>query len=119
MPEEQAMSKSENPAQNAAVGIGPIKLADYLDQSKLITRTSDNRMIVAEYDQWAGSLESNLTNVLAENIGFLLPTDQIYFYPWRTSVPRAPCSWARSGARPGPPPRRPLSSPVSTRFATA
>jgi len=71
MPEEQAMSKSENPAQNAAVGIGPIKLADYLDQSKLVTRTGDNRMIVAEYDQWAGSLKSNLTHVLAENIGFL------------------------------------------------
>jgi hypothetical protein len=87
MPEDQAMSKSENPAQNAAVGIGPIKLADYLDQSKLVTRTSDNRMIVAEYDQWAGSLQSNLTHVLAENIGFLLPTEHIYFYPWRTSVP--------------------------------
>ena len=87
MPEDQAMSKSENPAQNAAVGIGPIKLANYLDQSKLVTRTSDNRMIVAEYDQWAGSLKSNLTHVLAENIGFLLPTDRIYFYPWRTSVP--------------------------------
>lgn len=87
MPEDQAVSKSEVPARNAAVGIGPVKLADYLDQSKLVTRTSDNQMIVAEYDQWAGSLKSNLTNVLADNIGFLLPTDRIYFYPWRTSVP--------------------------------
>jgi uncharacterized lipoprotein YmbA len=32
-------------------------------------------------------LQSNLTHVLAENIGFLLPTDHIYFYPWRTSAP--------------------------------
>ena len=87
MPEDQAMSRSENPARNAAVGIGPTKLADYLDQSKLVTRTGDNRLVKAEYDQWAGSFEDNFVNVLAENIGFLLPTDRIYNYPWRTSVP--------------------------------
>ena len=40
----------------------------------------------AEFDLWAGSFEDNLTNVLAENIGFLLPTERIYIYPWRRSV---------------------------------
>ena len=29
----------------------------------------------------------NFTNVLAENIGLMLPTDRIYIYPWRTSLP--------------------------------
>lgn len=85
MPEDQVRSINERPARNAAVGIGPIKLADYLNQSKLVTRTSDNRMVVAGYDQWAGSFEDNFTHVLAENIGFLLPTDRIFFYPWRRS----------------------------------
>jgi uncharacterized protein len=86
MPESQEMSKGENPARNAAVGIGPIKLADYLDQSNLVTRKGDNRLVQAEYDQWAGSLKDNVTNVLAENIGLLLPTERIYIYPWRQSV---------------------------------
>lgn len=87
MSDHQAVSKSESTARNPSVGIGPVKLADYVDQSKLVTRTSDNRMTVADYDQWAGTFGDNLTNVLAENIGFLVPTDRIYIYPWRRSVP--------------------------------
>ncbi len=87
MSDHQAVSKSESTARNPSVGIGPVKLADYVDQSKLVTRTSDNRMTVADYDQWAGNFGDNLTNVLAENIGFLVPTDRIYIYPWRRSVP--------------------------------
>ena len=88
IPEAPAMSKGETtPARNAVIGIGPIKLADYLDQSKLITRTGDNRLVKAEFDLWAGSFKDNLTNVLADNIGFLVPTERIYIYPWRQSVP--------------------------------
>ena len=87
IPEGQAMTKSETPARNAIIGIGPIKLADYLDQSKLVTRTGDNRLVKAEFDLWAGSFKDNLTNVLAENIGILVPTERIYIYPWRQSAP--------------------------------
>jgi len=87
IPEGQVTSKSETPVRNAIIGIGPIKLADYLDQSKLVTRTDDNRLVKAEFDLWAGSFKDNLTNVLAENIGFLVPTERIYIHPWRRAVP--------------------------------
>ena len=87
MSENEAKVKNDTPARDAIIGIGPIKLADYLDQSKLVTRTGDNRMVKAEFDLWAGSFKDNLTNVLAENIGFLVPTEHIYIYPWRQSVP--------------------------------
>ncbi len=85
--EDQTISKRKTPAQNAVIGIGPVKMADYLDQSELVTRTSDNQLVKAEYDRWAGSVKDNFINVLGDNIGLLLPTDRIYLYPWRTSVP--------------------------------
>lgn len=85
--EDQAISKRKSPAQNAVIGIGPVKLADYLDQSMLITRTSDNQAVKAEYDRWVGSFKDNFINVLADNIGLLLSTERIYLYPWRVSVP--------------------------------
>ena len=87
IPEGQAIVKSDTLARDAIIGIGPIKLADYLDQTKLVTRTGDNKLVKAEFDLWAGSFKDNLTNVLAENIGFLVPTERIYIYPWRQSVP--------------------------------
>jgi uncharacterized lipoprotein YmbA len=85
--EDKAMAKSDTPAPDTRIGIGPIKLADYLDHSKLVTRTGDNRLVKAEFDLWAGALKDNLTNVLAENIGLLVPTERIYIYPWRLSEP--------------------------------
>jgi uncharacterized lipoprotein YmbA len=87
MQSDEVISRRESPAQNAVVGIGPVKLADYLDQSDLLTRRGDNQLIKAEYDRWAGSFKNDFVNVLAENIGFLVPTERIYLYPWRGSVP--------------------------------
>jgi uncharacterized protein len=85
--EDQVISKRKSPAQNAVVGIGPVKLADYLDQSMIVTRTGENQAVKAEFDRWVGSLKDNLINVLADNIGLLLPTERIYLFPWRVSVP--------------------------------
>ena len=87
MQPDEVTSKRGSSAQNAVIGIGPVKLADYLDQSDLVTRTSDNQLVKAEYDRWAGSFKDDFINVLAENIGFLVPTERIYLYPWRGSVP--------------------------------
>jgi hypothetical protein len=86
IPEDQVISR-KSPAQNAVIGIGPVKLADYLDQAMLVTRTSDNQAVKAEYDRWVGSFKDNFINVLADNIGFLLSTERIYLYPWRMGVP--------------------------------
>jgi len=85
--QDQVSYKRKSPAQNAVIGIGPTKLADYLDQTKLVTRTSGNQLVKAEYDRWVGSFKDNFINVLADNIGFILPTQRIYLYPWRSSVP--------------------------------
>jgi hypothetical protein len=85
--QDQVISKRSSPVQNAIIGIGPVKQADYLDQPRLVNRTSDNQLIVAEYDRWVGSFKDNFVNVLADNIGFLLPTERIHFYPWRKSMP--------------------------------
>jgi len=87
MQEDQVIVKRKSPVQNAVIGIGPIKLADYLDQSQIVTRTTDNQLVKAEYDHWVGSFKDNFINVLADNIGFLLHTEKIYLYPWRMSVP--------------------------------
>ena len=66
----------KSPAQNAVIGIGPVTMADYLDQSDLVTRTGDNQLLKAEYDRWAGSFKDDFINILAEDIGLLCrPTD--------------------------------------------
>jgi uncharacterized lipoprotein YmbA len=85
--EDQVIPARKSPARHAVIGIGPVRLADYLDQSMLITRTRDNQAVKAQFDRWVGSLKDNVSNVLADNIGQLLSTERIYLYPWRISGP--------------------------------
>lgn len=81
---EQVSSKTDA---KISVGIGPIEIADYLNQKNIITRTNDNTINQANYDQWSGSLKDNLITVFSENIGYLLKIDSIFVYPWRTFIP--------------------------------
>jgi uncharacterized lipoprotein YmbA len=85
--QDQLVSRRSSPVHNAVIGIGPVKLAEYLDESLIVTRTTDNQLEKAQFNRWVGSFKDNFINVLADNIGVLLSTDRIYLYPWRLSVP--------------------------------
>jgi uncharacterized lipoprotein YmbA len=85
--QDQFVSHRSNPAHNAVIGIGPVKMAEYLDESLIVTRTSDNELAKAQFHRWVGSFKDNFINVLADDLGSLLSTDRIYLYPWRLSVP--------------------------------
>lgn len=82
--EDQELVNESNASGDLAIGVGPIKVADYLTQSRIVTRMYDNKIDQAEFDQWSGSLKNNIINVLADNIGSLLKTDKIFVHPWRS-----------------------------------
>lgn len=85
--EGQQLLKGSSASSNLAIGIGPVKLADYLTQSRIVTRADDNKIVQAEFDQWSGSLQNNIINVLADNIGSLLNTEKVFVHPWRSFIP--------------------------------
>ncbi|MCH8055072.1 MAG: membrane integrity-associated transporter subunit PqiC [Deltaproteobacteria bacterium] len=70
-----------------AIGVGPVDLPRYLDRPQIVTRTSRNELDLAEFDQWAEPLKDNFSNVLAENLSILIPTDRIAVFPWNRSTP--------------------------------
>ena len=75
--------------QGVAVGLGPIRLPEYLDRPQIVTRVSPNEVRFAEYHRWAGPLAGDLSNILAENLSILLGTDHIALYPWKSTTPIA------------------------------
>jgi uncharacterized lipoprotein YmbA len=87
-----------------AVGVGPVEIPDYLDQAQIVTRTDQNRLIVAEFDLWGGSLKTDVTRVLVENLSALLAGDGMSIFSWRAHVPnmhKLPVSLIRFDAAPG------------------
>lgn len=69
------------------VGVGPVFLPDRLDRPQIVTRVGENRLHLAEFDQWAAPLRDSFPRVLADNLSILIPTDHIFIFPWTTEEP--------------------------------
>jgi uncharacterized protein len=76
-----AASASAGPS----VGVGPVELPKALNRPQIMTRKGQNEFALAELDQWAEPLDENFTQVLAENIATLPPTQRMTVYPWDRS----------------------------------
>jgi hypothetical protein len=70
-----------------AIGIGPIRLPEYLDRRNIIVRNSRNEFELAEDSQWAEPVGDTVARVLADNLSVLLGTYRITQFPWRSSMP--------------------------------
>jgi uncharacterized protein len=64
------------------IGVGPVTLPPYLDRPQIVTRASRVKLDLAEFDQWAASLQDTVARVLAENLSLLIPTDRVVLHPW-------------------------------------
>ncbi len=71
----------------AAIGVGPVKIPEYLDRSGIVTRVASNELMVSEFSKWAEPLEESFPRVLAENLSSLLCTKTVLIFPWKGSIP--------------------------------
>ena len=83
----EAAQKAVSADHNIAIGIGPVKIPDYLDRPNIITRTGQHEVNIDDFNKWAGSLKSDISRVLAENLSIILSTDRVYTYPWESYIP--------------------------------
>jgi uncharacterized lipoprotein YmbA len=80
-------STQERPVRELALGIGPVKLPEYLDRPQIVIENDGPQIQLAEFEQWAEPLDENITRVLASNLGTLLATRQVSRYPWPPGTP--------------------------------
>jgi uncharacterized lipoprotein YmbA len=70
-----------------SIGIGPVRLAEYLDRRSIIMRNSDNGIELLELSQWAEPLSESFARAMADNLSVLLGTQRVFHFPWRSAVP--------------------------------
>ncbi len=85
-PGEAGAPVSQQNTRGLVLGLGPIKLPDYLDRSEIVTRVDSNRLQFSENDHWAEPLKNNFSRVLSQNLSSLLGNQQIVNFPWYTST---------------------------------
>lgn len=69
-------------AKKPLIGIGPLSLPALLDRRQIVTRTENNSVQMAEFDQWAAPLKDNIIAVLTKNVATLQPHSIVRAYPW-------------------------------------
>lgn len=63
-----------------------IELPDYLDRPEIVMRTKENQLILSELDLWAGSLKTDVSRVLLENLSSRFAGRDVVFVGPRSSV---------------------------------
>ena len=81
MTEAVELPSGPPPGEGFSLGIGPVKIPDYLNRAQIVTRAGPNRLDVNEFNRWGGSFATNLASVLAQNLSAILGTDDVFIFP--------------------------------------
>lgn len=69
-----------------SLGVGPVEVPAYLDRRSVMVRESENRLALAEFEEWAEPVRDGLSRVLAQNLGVLVCAKPIAVHPWPAGV---------------------------------
>jgi len=68
------------------IGIGVVKMPDYLMSSSLAVRKNAGEVGYSETALWAERLDNGFTRVLGANLSTMIPTDEVRLGAWRADA---------------------------------
>lgn len=68
-------------ASAVSVAVGPVSLPAALDRPQIVVRTGANELRLDDLNRWAGPLQDNLAEVIAQNLLGLLGTPHVSVFP--------------------------------------
>ena len=63
------------------IGVGNIELPNYLDRPQIVTRITNNKLKLGEFDMWAENLSDSFPVILADNLSNLLSDQPVAIIP--------------------------------------
>lgn len=83
-----AMGTPQGAEQAPSLGIGPIKIPEYLNRNSLVYNRGGNLLHVSSNERWAEPLANGVERVMGLNLGRLLNTENVQPFPWyRSQLP--------------------------------
>ncbi|MDD5128263.1 MAG: PqiC family protein [Candidatus Omnitrophica bacterium] len=69
------------------IGVGPVKIPDYLNRPQIVTVNNNQLMTFAEFDRWGEPLDFAIGRILNENLMLLMECKDIEIFPWNILIP--------------------------------
>lgn len=84
--EEPANVQLSGIERGIAVGVGPLNLPAYLDRPHIVTRATEHRLELSDFNRWAEPLKDSMLRVIAVNLSNELETTRVFALPRRIPV---------------------------------
>jgi len=85
--DENQASKKVNIISEVFIGVGPVKIPEYLERPQMVTQSKEKILKFAQFDRWGESLDLGLTRLIRENLTIMLPGAKLALYPWNITIP--------------------------------
>lgn len=69
-----------------SVVVGPVSVPAAVDRPQIVVSTGPNQVRVDDYNRWASPLQSNISRVVADNLGSILGTPRVTVFPQASSA---------------------------------
>ena len=70
------------PAERVSLGLGPIRMPDYLQRTQLVTRGAGQELSVHQYSRWAEPLSKAFHRILAVDVDNAVDGLVVVGFPW-------------------------------------
>lgn len=80
------VSKKIHITPGVIIGVGPVKIPEYLDRPQMVTRESQGILKFDEFDRWGESLDLGVARLIREDLTVMLPGAKLTLYPWHSST---------------------------------
>lgn len=84
--EEPANVQLSGIERGIAIGVGPLNLPAYLDRPHIVTRATEHRLELSDFNRWAEPLKDSMLRVIAVNLSNELETTRVFALPRRIPV---------------------------------
>ena len=68
--------------EGSVIGLGPVKIPDYLNRLQIVTAQSENEYVLSEEHRWAERLDQNILLALYKTLPQYVKIDRMVRYPW-------------------------------------
>lgn len=85
--EEREVVQKYNIPSDVIIGIGPVKIPEYLNRPQIVTVDEKGMLNFAQFERWGELLDLAIARTLDENLGVILEGENIQMYPWNVLMP--------------------------------
>jgi len=68
------------------LGLGPVRMADYLNRSQLVRRGQGSELKVDDFSRWAEPLAVAFLRVVSTDVDMLMPDVTVVAFPWDSAI---------------------------------